>query len=117
MVGHREEILGPSPFIQRYQFLRIPILSLPSMDNVFEPEPRRVSIVLNVKFVLVAAFLIHGAGVPVAILRLALRPPMCPNPKLGVPKPVRRLVLLQRIPRRLKWAGRYSGLFVVGSFA
>ena len=55
-----------------------------------------------------AAFLrldIHVAGIPVALFRLALRPPMRPNAKLGVAEPLGKLVIGERLPRRLELSG------------
>ena len=59
---------------------------------------------IGVELILRAAGLIHAARIPVAVLRLALRPPVRPDAELGVAKPLRALVLLQRIPCRLEFA-------------
>ena len=57
-------------------------------------------------FILWVALHIHVTRIPVALLRLALRTPVRPDAELGVTKPVRRLILLERIPRRLKFSRR-----------
>jgi len=43
--------------------------------------------------------------VPVPVFGLALRSPMRPDAELGVPVPIRGLVLFKRCPGRLKFPG------------
>ena len=63
-------------------------------------------------FVVGAALLVHGARIPVALLRLALRAPVRPDPELRVAKPIGHLVLPQRFPGRLEFSSR-DGLGLV----
>src|ERR1035441_8629757 len=53
---------------------------------------------LDVVVVLGAALYVHAAGVPVSLLRNALRAPMGPNSELRIAKPVGEPVRLQRFP-------------------
>src|ERR1035438_6784551 len=53
---------------------------------------------LDVVVVLGAALYVHAAGIPVSLLRNALRAPMSPDSELGVAKPVGEPVRLQRFP-------------------
>src|ERR1035441_7209291 len=55
---------------------------------------------LDVVVVLGAALYVHAAGVPVSLLRNALRAPMSPDSELGVAEPVGIAVSLQRFPIR-----------------
>jgi len=56
----------------------------------------------RMRVVLVRILLVQPTAIPITHFGLALRPPMCPNPKLGIAKPFRNLVLLKRLPGRLK---------------
>ena len=38
MIGQRHEILGPCPFVKGHQFVRIPVLGLPQVDDVFKSD-------------------------------------------------------------------------------
>src|SRR6476659_5419850 len=61
-----------------------------------------MTVVLELELVLRLALDVHVTGVPVARLRLALRPPVCPDAELGVAKPLRCLILLERFPGGLE---------------
>ena len=62
---------------------------------------------LQVVVVVLVALQVHAAGVPVALLRHALRGPVVPDAELGVAKPFGRLVAgPQRLPCGLERAGR-----------
>jgi hypothetical protein len=93
---------------------RIEFIGLPGGDDVFEAELRRVSVFLDVIFVLRFGLDIHPARIPVAILGGGLRAPVVPDAKLRVTKLVWHLVGVERFPRREKWpSGRSGG----GAFA
>lgn len=69
------------------------------MDYVLETEFGRVTVVLPMVLRLLRAVFIHQAGIPVAVLRLALRSPVGPHPQLRVPEPLRRIApLRERLP-------------------
>ena len=65
------------------QFVRIKMLGLPDMNHVFETIRRRMAVFREVRFVLALALLIHATGIPVAVLGLALRPPMPQMPNFA----------------------------------
>ena len=60
----------------------------------------------DVELILRAAFHIHVARIPVAVLRLVLRSETRPDAELRVAKPIWHLILLERIPRRLEFSRR-----------
>ena len=72
------------------------------MDDVFEAELRRRAPVRDLIHILRMALDIHVPRIPIAILRLALWTPVRPDAELRIPKPVGRLILLERVPRRLE---------------
>src|SRR5450759_3932126 len=102
MVGQCAEILRPRPLVQADEFVGVPVLCFPLMDHVLESEFGRMTVMFQVELVIRIAFDVHTAGVPVAVLRLALRTPVSPNPEFGVAVPLWRLILLQRFPRGLE---------------
>src|SRR5512143_417932 len=64
---------------------------------------------LEVILVLFVPFDIHVPGIPVAVLRGRLRPPVGPDPEFGVPEPLRCTVLAQRLPGSAERPGRNRG--------
>ena len=107
MVGHRKEVLRANFFVERDEFFRVKIFRLPNMDDILETKLRRRAVMGDVIFVLPAAFHIHIARIPVAVLRHILRPEAGPDAELRVAKPVRALILVQRVPRRLEFPRRH----------
>ena len=47
---------------------------------------------VNIVLILPAPLFIHYSAIPVAVFRLALRSPMCPNAEFGVTEPFRTLI-------------------------
>ena len=100
--AHAHEVLGPGLLVELHQAIGIPLLGLPQGDDVLVAELRGVAVMLEVVLVVLAALLVHAAGVPVAVHGHGLRTPVGPDAELGVAEPVRTLVLLERIHRRLE---------------
>jgi len=105
MIGQREKILGPGALIQLQQLFRIPILGLPFVNDILEAELGRRPIMLDMVFIIRGPLLIHLPGIPIPVLRLALRAPMRPDAELGIPKPLGNLVVLEGFPRRFEFSG------------
>ena len=59
---------------------------------------------LQVILVVLVARLVHAAGVPVAVHRHGLRPPVGPDAELGVAEPLGTLIFFKRFRRWLKGA-------------
>src|SRR5258708_7455834 len=102
--AHAHEILRACPLVEPDQMVRIKLVTLPGLDDVFEAGLRWVSVVLQVPLVLPLALYVHVARVPVSRFRRRLRPPVRPYAELGVTKPLRHFILLQRFSRALEWA-------------
>src|SRR5207253_1756391 len=88
-----------------HQIVGIKPRPLPQGDQILVAESRRMSVMLEVVFVLALVFDVHIARVPVARLHRRLRAPMRPNAELRVAKPLRYLVSGKRFIGRLKRAG------------
>src|SRR5271157_1719228 len=70
------------------------------MANVLVSELRRVPVSLDMILILRRALYVHVPRVPVALLGDTLWAPMRPNPKLRIPKPIRAMIGLERLPKR-----------------
>src|SRR5882724_3735325 len=102
--AHAHEIFCARLLIETDQMVWIELIAFPRLDNVFKSGFRWMPVVLKVPLVLPLTLDIHVARVPVARLRRRLRPPMRPYAKLGVTKPLRDLIFLQRFARALERA-------------
>ena len=102
--AHADEILRPGLLVELHEAVGVPLLGLPERNDVLVAELRRMAVVLQVVLVMAAALVVHAAGVPVAVHRHGLRPPVRPDAELGVAEPVGALILLERLHRRLKGA-------------
>src|SRR5665213_3264073 len=78
------------------------MLRLPFVNDILETIGGRMTVFLQVRNIVRAALNIHFARIPIAVFRLALRPPMRPDAELRVAKPFRRLIIRERIPVRLE---------------
>ena len=108
VVGQRHEVLGARLHVELHQGVRIPVLRVPGVVDVLEAVLGGRPVAGQMVLVLWAALDVHVAGVPVALLRLALGRPMRPDAELGVPEPVgRRVVLREGFPAGLEWPGRH----------
>ena len=106
MDGQRHEILRAVFFVERQQLVGVKVRRLPDMNDVLEAVGGRMAVFQEVRFVIGAALDIHAARIPVAVFRLALRPPVRPDAELRVAEPVGRLIMRrQGFPRRLERAG------------
>jgi len=65
------------------------VLPFPERNDVLESETSTAAVMFGVEFVLGAALLIQAARIPVAVLRLALRPHTAQMPNFASPKPFR----------------------------
>jgi hypothetical protein len=99
VTAHCHEVSRAGLAVLSDQVGGIPVLRLPLADDVDEPGLARVAIAAQVvdvgslaRFPRQPSLSVQQPGVPVAELRLALRPPMGPDPELGVAKPVRRAI-------------------------
>ena len=109
VIGEGHEVFGTRRLVQVQQRVGIPALCLPQDVDVFESDFRGMTVGLDVIVVGGVALDVHAAGIPVALLRHALRGPVGPDAELGVAEPVRRPVLrLQGLPTRLKRPGRQT---------
>ena len=106
VIGQRHKVLCAGAFVERDQFFRVKLLRLPRMNDFLEAGLRWRPVVRQLIRILRVPLDIHIARIPVAVFRLALRSPMRPDAKLGVTKPIRHLILLERVPGRLKFARR-----------
>src|SRR5580693_4247272 len=98
MVGKRDEEARASFLIAGDEFFGLPVEEGPLGAEVFEAEARRVTVVVELIFVLAMAFDVHLAAVPVAGLGNALGAPVGPDAELGVLIPLGGFVLQQRFP-------------------
>ena len=106
VVGQSEEIAGSGFFVKLHQSVGVPVLRFPLMNPVLEAPAARMVARVDVVFVLAAALDVHVAGVPVTVLRLALRPPVGPDTELGVAEPFRALPCRQALHSGLPLARR-----------
>ena len=88
VVGQGHEEFGPHALVETDERVGLPPLGLPLVDDILEAEVLGVAILLEVHFLLPLSGVIHVAGIPVACLWLALRPPVGPDAELRVPIPV-----------------------------
>jgi hypothetical protein len=102
-----KEILRANSFVECDEFFRVKVFRLPDVNDILETKLRRRPVMGDVIFVLPAAFHIHVARIPVAVLRHILRSEAGPDAELRVAKPVRALILVQRVPRRLEFPRRH----------
>src|ERR1035441_2202011 len=98
MHSHREEILCAGLFVETHQMIRVPLLRLPDVDQIFVSDLGWMTICLAVVQVLRLALYVHVTGIPVAIFNRGLRSPMRPDAALRIAKPVWNLVSLQVCP-------------------
>src|SRR4051794_1563432 len=96
MTAHRHEVARTRGGIAFHQIRRVPLLGFPLSDDIDEAAAAGVAVTLEM--MLVSGFrrkprltsrYVHQAPVPVAPFGLALRPPMRPDPELGVAEPFR----------------------------
>ena len=107
VVGQRGEILCAGGDVQVHQLFRLPVLRLPQVVDLHPAHFGRMAVGVQMMLVLRLALQVHAAGVPVTLLRDALRGPVVPYAEFCVAEPIGRLVAgLQRLPSRLEWAGR-----------
>ena len=102
MIGKGEEVLRAGSLVQAHQLLRLPLVRPPQVVDLHEAELRWMAVVLGVPVVIAIALHVHAPGVPVTLLRHALRRPVRPDAELRIAKPLGRLVLLQRFVGGLK---------------
>ena len=100
MVAKDKEVLSAATLVASHKAVGLPTLGLEERQDVLVAKLRRVPVVLAVEFVFVIALHVHLASHPVAAAFHALCSPMSPNTELGIAEPLRRLVLLQRLPSR-----------------
>ena len=91
VVAQCHEVACTHALVEADQLLGVPVLGFPVVAEVFQSECGRVAEVVDVPVVLAAALVVHEAGVPVAVLGVALRSPVCPDAELGILEPFRAL--------------------------
>ena len=101
--AHADEILGAGFLIKLHQTIGVEPIALPGRNDILEAELAGMPIMLQVVFVLRAAFDVHTAGIPIPILGSRLRPPMRPDSELGVAEPFRHAVGRERFARSREW--------------
>ena len=106
MAGKRHEIARAGFLITGDQRIGVPPLRGPQILDVLHPRDRRMAVGLAMMVIHGVALHIHEAAIPVALLRHRLRPPMRPEPQLGVAEPVGMAIMAdQRIPCRANRPG------------
>src|SRR5262245_37351041 len=80
----------------------MPVLGAPLVDDVLEPDARRMTVARDVGDVVAVPLLVHLPSVPVALFGDALRAPVGPHAELRVAEPVGSLVLRERGPGGLE---------------
>src|ERR1039458_4439597 len=91
-----DEILRAGPLVKLDERVGVPSLSLPQRAYVLVSELRWMPVFFDVILVLRRTLDVHIPRVPVALFWDTLGTPMCPDPELGIPKPIRALIGLQR---------------------
>lgn len=102
VVGQGHEELGSHALVEADERVGLPPLGFPLADDILEAEVLGVAILLEVHFLLPLSGVIHVAGIPVACLRLALRPPVGPDAETSRPDTSRGIHSWRVIPR---WVG------------
>ena len=102
MHAHADEIAGSGLLVESHQPVRVPLLGLPERDQILVTQLGRVTVVFQVILVLCSALLIKLPGIPVTEHGNRLRAPVSPHAQLGITKPVRILIMLQRSRGGLK---------------
>ena len=116
MHAHAEKVLRAGLLVETHQMIRVPFLCFPDIHQVLVADLGGMAIRFAVVQVLRLALDVHVARVPVAVFNRRLRSPVRPDAELGIAKPVRNLVGLQRFPgwqersalRRLLRTGKSS---------
>ena len=100
--GLAHEVARPGLDVEPHQPLGVEVLCLPERDQVLVAELGGMAVGAPVVAVLLAALLVHVAGVPVAVHGHGLRPPVRPDAELGVPIPLRAAERAQAVQVRSK---------------
>ena len=98
MVAQRHEILCAGLLVELHQGLGIPFFSLPMVYQVLQSVGLGRAEMGGVPVPLLCSGVVHEAGVPVAVLGLALRAPVGPHAKLGILEPLRTLPAAHALP-------------------
>ena len=110
MGGQGHEVFRAVGLVKGEQFVRVKIRRLPLVDDVLETVGGGMAVGRQMQFIGALGGDIQIAGIPVPLLGFALGAPVRPDAELGVPEPVRRLILRgQGFPRGLKRPGRDVG--------
>ncbi len=88
--AHGEEVFGAGVLVEIHEVLGVPLVGGEEVDEVFVADFGLRAEALAVVLVLVGAFHVHVAGVPVAVADGGLRAPVGPDAELGVGEPVGR---------------------------
>ena len=107
MVTQGEKVLGTYLLIESHELVGVPLLGLEQGNDILEAYLGRVTVVLHVVIILVGAFHIEAARHPVAGAFDALRPPVRPDAELDIAEPFGYLIVFQRLPRGLEFAGHH----------
>ena len=102
MRAHADEILRSRFLVQGHQPIGIPFLGLPERNDVFIAEHRRMPVMGEMIFVVVAPLFVHLPRIPIPFHRHGLRAPMRPDAEFRVAKPFGIAILLERLHRRLE---------------
>src|SRR5205807_4958419 len=85
---HAHEVLRAGLLVELHKPVGIPLLGPPERDDVLVAEHRGVAIVLQMVLVVLVAWLVQAAGIPVAVHRNGLRAPVRPDAELGIAEPL-----------------------------
>ena len=93
--AHGEEVFCAGLLVEIHEVLGVPTVGGEEMDEVLVADLGLRAEALEVVVVLLGAFDVHVAGVPVAVADGGLRTPVGPDAELGVGEPVGRGVGLE----------------------
>src|SRR5208283_156296 len=104
VIGESEEEARPGFLIAVQERLGLPVQQRPLRAQVLVTEARGRTVMREMILVLRLPFQVHVPGVPVPLLRNALRAPVRPDSELGILIPFRSFVPHEGVPGRSVWA-------------
>ncbi len=102
MDAHAHEVARAGLLVHGHQAIGVPFLGLPERDDILVTQLRGMTVMLEVILVLRMSLDVEMPGVPVAEHGHGLRPPVSPDAQFRVTKPVRILILLERLKTGLE---------------